>query len=191
MLRMKKTLHDQKLGAWVAVSRWHVVVPLVFEETVNSKRYCSMLHDFIDLLEEDEITYSWFQQDGATTHTANNSMKLLKEIFGERVISSNLWPPRSSDLTPPDFYMWEAAKSPVYCDRPRTLNELKAAITAYIRKSHKQICRKCLRIKLNGFRPVSTLVNITSNIFYKCTATFRTQIRRKCLLIKLNEFRPV
>jgi hypothetical protein len=45
-----------------------------------------MLYDFIGLLEEDEITYSWFQQDSATAHTANNPMKLLKEIFGERII---------------------------------------------------------------------------------------------------------
>jgi hypothetical protein len=37
-----------------------------------------------------------------------------------------------------------------------------------------QICRKCLRIQLNGFRSVQTLVDITSNIIYKCTATFRT-----------------
>jgi hypothetical protein len=37
-----------------------------------------------------------------------------------------------------------------------------------------QICRKCLRIKLNGLKPVSTLVDITCNTFYECTATFRT-----------------
>jgi hypothetical protein len=49
-----------------------------------------MLHNFIGLLEEHEITYSWFQQDGATAHTANNSMKLLNEIFRECVISRNL-----------------------------------------------------------------------------------------------------
>jgi hypothetical protein len=90
-----------------------------------------MLHDFIGLLEEDEITYSWFQQDGATAHTANNSKKLLNKIIGERVISRNLWPPHSPDLTPPDFYLRGAAKSAVY--RPRTLNELKTAMTAYIR----------------------------------------------------------
>jgi hypothetical protein len=46
-------------------------------------------------------------------------------------------------------------------------------------------------IKLNGFRSVSTLMDITSNYFYKCTATCRTQICRKCLRLKLNEFRPV
>jgi hypothetical protein len=76
-----------------------------------------MLHDFIGLLKEDEIT--WFQQDDATAHTANNSMKLLNEIFGERVISRKLWPPRTPDLTPPDFYLLGAAKSAVYRDRPR------------------------------------------------------------------------
>jgi hypothetical protein len=75
-----------------------------------------MLHDFIGLLEEDEITYSWFQQDGAPAHTANNSMEPLNEIFGERVISRNLWPPRSPDLTPPDFYLWGAAKFAVCRD---------------------------------------------------------------------------
>jgi hypothetical protein len=37
-----------------------------------------------------------------------------------------------------------------------------------------QICRKCSRIKLNGFRNVQKLEEITSNTFYKCTATFRT-----------------
>jgi hypothetical protein len=51
-----------------------------------------MLYDFIGLL-EDEITYSWFQQDGATAHMANNCVKLVNEIFGELVISAILWPP--------------------------------------------------------------------------------------------------
>jgi hypothetical protein len=36
-------------------------------------------------------------------------------------------------ITPPDFYLWGAAKSAVYRDHPRTLNELKTAINAYIR----------------------------------------------------------
>jgi hypothetical protein len=72
-----KPLHQQKLGVWVAISREHTVAPLFFEATVNSKHYCSVLHDIICLLEEDEITYSWFPKDGTTAHTANNSMKLL------------------------------------------------------------------------------------------------------------------
>jgi hypothetical protein len=35
--------------------------------------------------------------------------------------------------TPPDFYLWGAAKSAVYRDRPRTLNEVKIELTVYIR----------------------------------------------------------
>jgi hypothetical protein len=60
-----------------------------------------MLNDFIGLLKEYEITYSWFQQDGATA-TANNSKKLRNEIYGEHVITTNLRPPRSPDLIPPE-----------------------------------------------------------------------------------------
>jgi hypothetical protein len=36
------------------------------------------------------------------------------------------------DFTPSEFYLSGAAKSTVFLDRPRTLNELKTAITAYI-----------------------------------------------------------
>jgi hypothetical protein len=82
------------------------VGPLLFEETMNSKRYSSMLQDFIVLLVEDEITYSCFQQDGAIAHTANKSMNLLNEIFEERVVFRDLWSLRSPDLTAPDFYLW-------------------------------------------------------------------------------------
>jgi hypothetical protein len=46
----------------------------------------------------------WFQHDGATAHTANTTAVLLQEFFGELIIGSCLWPPRSPDLTPPNFF---------------------------------------------------------------------------------------
>jgi hypothetical protein len=52
--------------------------------------------------------------------------------------------------------------------------------------------RCALRLRyVNGFRPIQTLVDITSNTFYNAIATFRTQVSRKCLRIKLNGFRSV
>jgi hypothetical protein len=144
----EKPLFDQKLGVWFVIPRRRIVGPLFFEETVNSIRYCSMFHDFIALLEEDEITYSWFQDDGTTAHTAYNSMKLLNEIFEERVISRNLWPLRSPHPTPPDFYLWGAAKSAVYRDRKRTLNKLETVITAYIRNISKVDLQKLFENKI-------------------------------------------
>ena len=72
----------------------------------------------------DEINYSWFQQDGATAHTSGRSMDLLKEFFRDPIILKDVWPPRSPDLNPPDFYLWRAAKSAVYRDCPHTLDDL-------------------------------------------------------------------
>ena len=51
-------------------------------------------------LDELDINDMWFQQDGATIHTARVTIDLLKDKFGERVISRNgpdEWPPRSCD----------------------------------------------------------------------------------------------
>jgi hypothetical protein len=96
-------MHDQKLGVWVAISRRRIVGPLLFEEPVNSKCYCSVLHDFIGLFEEEQITYSWFQQDGATVHTASNAMKLMNDIFRESVVSGKVWLPCWQTLLPQTF----------------------------------------------------------------------------------------
>ncbi|CAB0019743.1 unnamed protein product, partial [Nesidiocoris tenuis] len=74
----------------------------------------------------------WFQQDGATTHTARISLNFLRRIFPGRVISRHgdvPWPPRSPDLTPSDFFLWGYLKSKVYVDKPRTIQELKQSIT--------------------------------------------------------------
>jgi hypothetical protein len=71
-------------------------------------------------------------------------MKLLNEIFGEHVISRNLWPPRLPDVTPPDFYVGGATKSAVYRDLPRTLNELQTAVTVYIRNISQADLQKVL-----------------------------------------------
>jgi hypothetical protein len=77
-------------------------------------------------------------------------MKLVNEIFGECVVSRNLWPPCSPDLTPPDFYLWGAAKSAVYCDHPRMLNELKTAITVHIRNISQADLQKVFANKIKG-----------------------------------------
>jgi hypothetical protein len=48
--------------------------------------------NFISLLEVDEQD-CWFQQDGATAHTADSIMQMLSEFFGGRIIFRSLWPP--------------------------------------------------------------------------------------------------
>ena len=36
-----------------------------------------------------------------------------------------VWPPRSCDLTPLDYYLWGAVKDKCYADKPETIDALK------------------------------------------------------------------
>jgi len=77
----------------------------------------------------------WFQQDGATSHTARETTELLREKFPGRVISRNgdqNWPRRSCDLTPYDFFLWGFVKSRVYANKPQTIPGQKAEIRLVI-----------------------------------------------------------
>jgi hypothetical protein len=49
--------------------------------------------------------------------------------------------------------LWGTAKSAVYRDRPRTLNELKAAITAFIRNISQTELQKMFANKIKRFQP--------------------------------------
>ncbi|GFW86555.1 hypothetical protein TNCV_4333391 [Trichonephila clavipes] len=62
---------------------------------------------FINELNNHDVQELWFQQDGATCHTARATIDLLKDPFGDRLISRFgpvNWPPRSCDLTPLDYF---------------------------------------------------------------------------------------
>ncbi|GFW99770.1 uncharacterized protein TNCV_3419991 [Trichonephila clavipes] len=79
---------------------------------------------FIPELNNHDVQELWFQQDGATCHTARATIDLLKDTFGDRLISRFgpvNWPPRSCDLTPLDYFLWGYVKSLVYADKPQTL----------------------------------------------------------------------
>ncbi|GFW41623.1 putative DD41D transposase [Trichonephila clavipes] len=78
----------------------------------------------------------WFQQDGATCHTARATIDLLKDTLGDRLISRFgpvNWPPRSCDLTPLDYFLWDYVKSLVYADNPQTLDHLEDNSPCYCR----------------------------------------------------------
>ncbi|GFS51659.1 hypothetical protein TNCV_613471 [Trichonephila clavipes] len=64
---------------------------------------------FIPELNNHDVQELWFQQDGATCHTARATIDLLKDSFGDRLFSrfgTVNWPPRSCDLTPLDYFLW-------------------------------------------------------------------------------------
>ncbi|GFT60914.1 transposable element Tc3 transposase [Trichonephila clavipes] len=88
-----------------------------------------------------------FQQDGATCHTARATINLLKDTLGDRLISRFgpvNWPPRSCDLTPPDYFLWGYVKSLVYADKPQTLDHLEDNIRRVIADIRPQMLEKVI-----------------------------------------------
>ncbi|GFX52481.1 uncharacterized protein TNCV_4324971 [Trichonephila clavipes] len=56
--------------------------------TVNGDRYRAMMTNFfIPELNNHDVQELWFQQDGATCHTARATIDLLKDTFGDRLNS--------------------------------------------------------------------------------------------------------
>ena len=68
-----------------------------------------MLNEVFTKIEEKDIGNIWFQQDGATCHTAEATLDLLRTVFGDRIIirrADVVWTPWSCDLTPMDYYLY-------------------------------------------------------------------------------------
>ena len=79
-------------------------------------------------IEEEDIGNIWFQQDGTTCHTVEATLDVLRPVYEDHIISRRvdaIWPPRSCDLTPLDYYLWGAVKYKCYADKPVTIDALK------------------------------------------------------------------
>ncbi|GFS93815.1 putative DD41D transposase [Trichonephila clavipes] len=102
---------------------------------------------FIPELNNHDVQELWFQQDGATCHTARATTDLLKDTLSDRLISRFgpvNWPPRSCDLTPLDYFLWGYVKSLVYADKPQTLDPLEDNIHRVIVDIRPQMLEKVI-----------------------------------------------
>ena len=89
-----------------------IIEPFFFENeqreavTINGDRYRAMLNEFLfKKIEEEDIGNIWFQQEA--------TLDVLCAVFEDRIISRRadvVWPPRSCDLTPLDYYLWGGVK---------------------------------------------------------------------------------
>ena len=76
-------------------------------------------------IEDEDIGNICFQQDGATCHTAEATLDVLRPVFEDRIICRRvdvIWPTRSWDLIPLDYYLWGAAKDKCDADKPETMS---------------------------------------------------------------------
>jgi hypothetical protein len=76
---------------WCAITASQIAGPIFFQITIDSERYVSdILRPFFGSIIEEEKTYGYFMQDGATAHTATYSINVLNEVFEDRLISHGL-----------------------------------------------------------------------------------------------------
>lgn len=138
-----KDQYSEKINVWCGILGDRVIGPFFFNNSLNAER---LLHFFDN---EFWVAYNedlppnvredmYLQLDGASIHNSRIVRQWLNDHFPMRWIGRNspfeLWPPRSADITPLDFYFWGMVKNKVYKTRPRTRDELCARI--------RQVCRE-------------------------------------------------
>ena len=80
-----------------------------------------MLNKFLfTKIKEEDIGNIWFQQDGATWHTAVATLDVLRTVF-DRIYNSR----RADVVWPSRYYLWRAVKDKCYADKPETIGALK------------------------------------------------------------------
>ena len=131
-----------------------------------------MLNEFLfPKIEENDMDDIWFQQNGATCHTANVTIDLLCTVFENRIISQNSdvnWPPRSCDLTPLDYFLSGAVKDKCYANHPETIEALKHEIEVAIHGIEAQTIENVLKnwVDRMGYCKVSRSSHLNDVVFH-------------------------
>ncbi|GFV03360.1 transposable element Tcb2 transposase [Trichonephila clavipes] len=175
-------LHPEKLTIWCAFWAGGIFGPYFFKNdeghnvTVNGDWYRAMITNFFTPeLNNHDVQELWFQQDGTICHTARATIDLLKDTFGDRLISRFgpvNWPIRSCDLTPLDYFLWGYVKSLVYADKPQTLDHLEDNICRVIADIRPQMLEKSSKMGRPDWTTSEPVVaDICQKSYLKCNAT--------------------
>ena len=132
---------DVKVNVWCGIHGSKIVGPVFLPDKVNAAIYLNTmketLGEYLGSLPLSTLSRTYFQQDGAPTHTATAVTNWLDDEFPLQWIGRKgpiSWPPRSPDLTPLDFFFWSYVKKKVYHPKPETMDELKSRIQLVCRE---------------------------------------------------------
>ncbi len=107
--------------------------------TITLEVHRDTVEQFIMMLDVSEGDIV-FQQDNARRHVAKETMEILQEFFGERIVK---WPPCSPDLSLLDYFLWGYFKNTVYKSEPTTLEQLKNKIEEEMKKNFAGNIKAC------------------------------------------------
>ena len=145
-------LHSPKVTVWCGLNSSKVMGPYFFEDpdsgaplTVTKERYTQMLRTIFPEDGEEVNSRCIFMQDGAPAHTSRMAMEFLEEKFPGRLISNKsdfIWPPRSPDLNPCDFFLWGYMKEELHRAQPVNTTEVKGLIREFMLGLTEELLRR-------------------------------------------------
>lgn len=151
--------HQQRfaVNVWAGIVGEFVIGPYLLPNRLNGENYRTFLDTVLPELLEDlplNIRHRlWFQHDGAPPHTTREVCAQLNREYPNKWIGRRgpfVWPARSPDLTPLDFFFWGQMKTSVYETPVNTELELVARIVAAaedIKEKHAVLAKVSTNIK--------------------------------------------
>lgn len=115
------------VGVWGCIGQQGTGCCATYPGRLNSERYIDLLENnlkpSLELLKPNDNDW-YFQQDGASCHTA----KSVKAWFSENNLTVLQWPSKSPDLNPIE-HLWAYIDTKLEENPPETLADLEVAIT--------------------------------------------------------------
>ncbi|XP_070528721.1 uncharacterized protein [Cardiocondyla obscurior] len=157
------------LNVWFGIIGDHIIGPEFIQERVNAEYYSNfLLNRLNELLENVPLAHRArmiFQQDGHPAHTSHVVRHILNQKFPNKWIGLHgpqVWPPRSPNLTPLDFFAWGFLKNKIYENNPENIEDLKTKIRNACNKISSRMLR---RVRENFIRRVALCLEENSGHF--------------------------
>ena len=129
--------HQRKfsVNVWLGIVNHRIIGPIYLPERLNANEYLNVLEQVLDEMPLDIRHNAIYMHDGAPAHFARNVREWMDEHFPNRWIGRGgpmLWPARSPDLNPLDFFVWGFIKEQVYATPPQDVEEVRNRINAAV-----------------------------------------------------------
>lgn len=129
-IRQSHSQHKFSINVWAGIINNKLIGPHFFAERLDGNQYLNFLQNILPGLMQNEnanVRGLFFQHDGAPPHFARVVSEFLNITFPNRWIGRggpHLWPARSPDFNPLDFFFWGNMKNLVYSEEINTREQL-------------------------------------------------------------------
>lgn len=159
LMRQDKSQYQFKINLWTGILNGKIIGPIELQGNLDGNSYLNFLQNGLPELLEDvplsNLQNMWYQNDGCPAHYARPVREYLNQEYPGRWIGRLgpiLWPPRSPDLNPLDFFYWGCIKDRIYSKPITTLGDLRQKIDEaahhingrrYARRIKRSFLRRC------------------------------------------------